>query len=164
MDMLKKIVLKNGEQVIFASSDNYDAIKESDFHQQACLSCIDHCFVHDLFDCVCAIEENSMTYEELLERLELESSDISFEDLRMTLLYSIYETRIHKCWDECKNAYPSKCEKVLDLPKDFIEDYPFIRQGFQVLGDEEIERFIVVNCEHYEYLDDHKGKPMSRRR
>jgi len=125
---------------------------------------LSHCSTRDIFNCVFAIENNSITYEELIEILELENFDIDFETLKMILLHYVYESRIHQCWNECKNGYPSKCGKVFDLPKELIEEYPFIQQGFQVIGDEGIERFVVVNCAHYEYLEDHKGKPMSRRR
>lgn len=52
------------------------------------------------------------------------------------------------CWD-CSNGYVSKCSKIRDLKKKNIEDYPFIVSGFQVIKNDEIERFIVTNCKRY---------------
>lgn len=59
---------------------------------------------------------------------------------------------IHLCWENCANATPRRCKKIYDLPKQTIDNYDFITDGFQIVnGDQrKVDRFIVTGCNHYE--------------
>ena len=61
---------------------------------------------------------------------------------------------IHLCWENCRNAYCSKCEKIENLPKKTIDEYEFISDGFQLynLSSEDTMRiFVVAECSNYEF-------------
>ncbi len=53
------------------------------------------------------------------------------------------------CFD-CANGYTSRCEKIRDRKKKSIEQYPFIISGFQIIKNEEIEKFIITKCENFQ--------------
>ena len=56
----------------------------------------------------------------------------------------------HLC-NSCNNACPNNCDKVLDLPKQTIDNYSFISEGYQILNDDgSVDRFIVIGCKNYE--------------
>ena len=58
---------------------------------------------------------------------------------------------IHLCWDNCVNAYTSKCDKVADVFKKTIRHYDFITDGFQVFDEKgKLESFKVTKCKKYE--------------
>lgn len=58
---------------------------------------------------------------------------------------------IHKCGENCKNAYTSKCEKIADYIKKNISEYDFIQSGTQVIDNEgDVEKFLVHDCKNYE--------------
>lgn len=52
------------------------------------------------------------------------------------------------CWS-CSNGYVDKCSKIKDLKKKSIEEYPFIISGYQVIKNEEIEKFFITDCKKY---------------
>ena len=52
------------------------------------------------------------------------------------------------CWS-CSNGYVDKCSKIKDLKKNSIEEYPFIISGYQVIKNEEIEKFFITDCKKY---------------
>ena len=58
---------------------------------------------------------------------------------------------IHKCGENCKNAYPSKCKKIADQIKEYIDGYDFIQSGTQVIDNEGVvDTFLVHECQNYE--------------
>ena len=60
---------------------------------------------------------------------------------------------IHKCGENCKNAYTSKCEKIADYIKRNIAEYDFIQSGMQVIDNEgDVEKFLVHECNNYEEI------------
>ena len=58
---------------------------------------------------------------------------------------------IHKCGENCKNAYPSKCKKIADQIKEYIDGYDFIQSGTQIIDNEGVvDTFLVHECQNYE--------------
>lgn len=56
----------------------------------------------------------------------------------------------HLCFN-CQNANPNCCAKVKNRIKLKIEDYPFIKKGYQEINEKgEINRFVVSQCDNYE--------------
>ena len=61
----------------------------------------------------------------------------------------------HLCWS-CQNGYPTKCPKVAMPEKASIEDYHFIKSGYQdyiynpFLKNVILEAFAVSDCSLYE--------------
>ena len=61
----------------------------------------------------------------------------------------------HLCWD-CKNGHPDKCSKIADLQKGSIESYEFIKDGFQLVQDGIVDKFIITRCQNFECCDNNK--------
>ncbi len=53
------------------------------------------------------------------------------------------------CW-KCTNSYVTKCPKIADIEKQGIDKYTFITQGFQLIKDKKIDKFIITKCDNYE--------------
>ena len=57
----------------------------------------------------------------------------------------------HMCWEYCENASANKCEKIKDLPKKYINEYPFISDGYQVIDNNgNVASFTVSSCNNYQ--------------
>lgn len=65
------------------------------------------------------------------------------------------------CFD-CHNGYTSKCEKIRDIEKKSIEEYPFIISGFQVLKNDQLDRFIITKCRNFGRVYEPKIKVMHK--
>lgn len=67
------------------------------------------------------------------------------------------------CWD-CRNAYPSTCQKIADIHKLLIDEYDFINTGYQIFDKKgEMTHFAVVECSNFEQGEVHRyTKNMSR--
>lgn len=74
---------------------------------------------------------------------DLEETEITDDNIPGT------ELGKHLCWS-CSNGYPSKCEKIANIVKGTIDTYDFIKSGYQIIRDNDIERFIVTSCLNYE--------------
>jgi len=55
----------------------------------------------------------------------------------------------HLCWN-CKNGRPSSCDKVRDLKKKDIQCYDFIKNGYQIVKNGDITKFIVLGCDNFQ--------------
>lgn len=68
------------------------------------------------------------------------------------------------CCIDCRNVYPSKCDKVFDVEKKLLIDentYNFIKSGYQEViknedGIDVVDKFIVTNCENQELIEEKK--------
>ena len=67
----------------------------------------------------------------------------------------------HLCWENCKNACVSRCDKINDNGKQLIGDYDYITSGLQIVSDitGEVDRFLVFGCEKYEEKQQRKLTP-----
>lgn len=148
-----EIALKKDKETIIVSGDNYKKVPFSYEYEKLVEQLVPK-NIDELFNYVFAIEKGTFNKENLKEIINHEVSDFDMDTFKKITLYVIYRKNIHKCWRDCKNAYPSKCEKVFDLPKENIEKYDFVKYGFQVIINDEIERFVVVNCKNYCYKPD----------
>lgn len=66
-----------------------------------------------------------------------------------------YKKIASKCFD-CANGYVSSCPKIADYPfeeKKDIEDYSFIKGGFQEYLNGVLDKFIVLDCDNYKCAD-----------
>ena len=76
----------------------------------------------------------------LSKRIFSDQIDIVFEKLQK-----------HLCWQNCKYACPSQCEKVADYVKKEIGQYKFITDGYQVIDkSRSVDTFVVTGCLNYE--------------
>lgn len=78
-------------------------------------------------------------------------------DLKLQLLSQV-KGGCHSCFD-CANAYPNKCPKINDTEKKSIEEYDFIKRGYQLIRTnlttevgpkDKLEAFIVSSCDNFE--------------
>ena len=72
----------------------------------------------------------------------VEEKDIDITEIPET------NSNAHLCWS-CSNAYPSKCPKIADLTKFSIDEYDFITSGYQIMKDDILCRFIVLDCSNF---------------
>lgn len=49
----------------------------------------------------------------------------------------------------CTNGYTSRCQKIADIEKEEIQNYPFIIRGYQVYKNDRLDKFIVGKCADY---------------
>ena len=95
-------------------------------------------------------------FQELGESFDEQSINNGVKSLSAKILLStidkIYDRRQkHLCWENCKNASPSHCEKVRDYVKRNINDYDFIIDGYQILDNNgDVDTFVVSECSNYE--------------
>lgn len=148
-----KIALKKDEQTLIVPGDNYSKVPFSYKLEKVTDELVSK-DIDELFNYAFAIENGEFYKEDLKKMLNREVSDFDMDLFKKIILYCIYRKSVHKCWKDCKNAYPSKCLKVFDLPKENIEKYDFVKYGFQVIENDEIERFVVINCKNYCYKPD----------
>ena len=79
-----------------------------------------------------------------------ESGELKIENTTPELIEQLDKENGHLCWENCENACADKCRKVEDLPKKYINEYDFIKAGFQIIDDKgRIDRFIVNECDNY---------------
>lgn len=100
--------------------------------------------------------------EEVLQLLNISLDDISDENLK-NICYKLLVNSIsgnkqakekHLCSMNCDNLSPLTCPKVYDIDKRFIEDYDFIKSGYQVFHEDEdneliLDSFVVTDCDNY---------------
>lgn len=61
------------------------------------------------------------------------------------------EKQTHLCWEYCKNSSPLTCPKIHDKIKKPIENYEFIKGGYQTFkSDGKLDSFTVTKCDLYE--------------
>lgn len=64
------------------------------------------------------------------------------------------DCELHLCWENCKNAEPNMCKKVADKRKKYLDQYPFVTNGYQVIGEDgKVKQFKVTECANYEKVE-----------
>ena len=75
--------------------------------------------------------------------------DLSLKAISQATEDTFKNSQDHLCFD-CKNAWPTKCEKVAHLKKKHIDEYDFIDRGYQVIDENgEVSEFIVTKCANF---------------
>ena len=75
-----------------------------------------------------------------------------------TIDFVFDQTQNHLCWNDCANAFSTKCPKITDRYKKTIENYGFITDGYQIYNEEgELTCFCVTGCNNYKK---EKRKPL----
>ena len=100
--------------------------------------------------------------EEVLQLLNISLDDITDENLK-NICYKLLVNSIsgskqakekHLCSMNCDNLSPLTCPKVYDIEKRFIEEYDFIKSGYQIYHEDEddeliLDSFVVTDCDKY---------------
>lgn len=94
----------------------------------------------------------SLTHEQFSETSKqngvYDLSKILFSDM---IDVAFDRSQKHLCWDNCQNAYVSKCPKIADYPMKDINCYPFITNGYQIITDDhQEEKLVVTECSLYQ--------------
>lgn len=150
--MLKqKVVLKNNDQTIIVDRTNYDKASVGRLNPVRMQKYFHGIDFDTIYDYAFLIEKGEISDEFLSRKFGVTSKEL--ELLKLYILHCVYtnyrKDSLHKCWNSCFKGFPSKCDKIRDLNKKDITDYPYILKGFQVYSDTELERFVVLECSHY---------------
>jgi len=100
--------------------------------------------------------------DEVVDLLDLSFEDFNDNDLKnhcyKMLVNSIISNKQakekHLCSLSCANLSPLTCPKVNDIYKRNIEDYDFIKSGYQVFHEDDngryiLDSFVVTDCDYY---------------
>ena len=107
-----------------------------------------------------SVRDNNI--EEVLQLLNISLDDINDENLK-NICYKLLVNSIsgskqakekHLCSMNCDNLSPLTCPKVYDIEKRFIEEYDFIKSGYQIYHEDEddeliLDSFVVTDCDKY---------------
>lgn len=72
-----------------------------------------------------------------------------------TFAIAQYKNQKHLCGLNCQNVYCSKCAKVADRVKRTIDQYPFIKDGYQIVDkNDDVLDFNVAKCDNYKKFEE----------
>ena len=79
--------------------------------------------------------------------------DLSKKILADVIEKQYFKSQKHLCWNNCLNATPNNCPKIKNERKRTINNYEFITDGYQIINDDKLIKFVVSKCKKYKKQD-----------